>query len=87
MSCYWTIYCKTCDDSHEFAQSNHAREFMTLLITHASVIASINPLFEDKSDWREIELRSTCGYIDVGWFAVHHTHKLVPRDEYGREYC
>ena len=84
MSCDWNIYCKTCGSTHEFIDANHRKDLMVVLITHASVIAALHPLVNDNGTWVDIDIHTCYGNIDVGWFHTHHTHELVPRDEYGR---
>jgi hypothetical protein len=56
---------------------------MSVLITHASAIANLHSLVTDDKTWAEIKLKTPYGYIDVGWFKDHHTHELIPRNEYG----
>jgi hypothetical protein len=85
MSCDWNIYCKTCDSTHGFADANYQKELMVMLIAHASEIAGLLPLVKDDSvPWIEITVRTTYGSLDIEWFHEHHTHVLVPIDEYGR---
>jgi hypothetical protein len=84
MSCDWNIHCKTCHDTLEFGDANHATDLMRVLIKHAPAIAALAPLIDDPGTFYELELNAGRWRIDISWFAAHARHELVPIDEYGR---
>jgi hypothetical protein len=83
MSCDWSVYCKTCNETHDFTDANHQKDLMLVLITHARAIAGLSPLMQDNRTFADISLTTSYGTIDVEWFRRHLEHELVPRDEYG----
>lgn len=84
MSRDWYIHCKTCHDTLEFSDANHATELMRVLIAHAPAIAALAPLIDDPRTFYAVELHAGRWRIDVNWFADHAQHEIVPIDEYGK---
>lgn len=81
MSCDWDIYCRTCNESHEFLDANHQEDLMWLLIAHSKEIAALDPLINNSRF--EVQLKCFYGYVRPEWFVKHMGHDLVPRNEYG----
>jgi hypothetical protein len=85
MSCKWHIHCKTCNSLHDFFDANYQKDMMVMLISHASEIAGLLPLMKDvQHQWVAVQLSTSYGPVDIKWFHEHHSHVLVPIDEYGR---
>jgi hypothetical protein len=82
MSCELNIHCLDCNDTNESFSTNNDAGFMRHVIKHRGLIASVAPLFEH---WRIDELRVFNGVIRPEWFEKHSGHRLVIRDEYGRD--
>jgi len=82
MSTDWNVHCLDCKSTHTFDDANHQVEAMAVLCKYASAIASLAPLVRENPNVLELRL-GHYGEIDVFWFADHHTHRLIPINEYG----
>ena len=78
MSCDWDVWCTTCDVGLglDWSHGEHACLALIEQRDELAHMASLNLL--------DIDVRVNGSHIDIGWFARHAGHALVPRDEYGR---
>jgi hypothetical protein len=81
MSCSWDVYCLDCKAEAGF-EVNHVDK-ISAIIRHASTLAALYPLDKELDDF-QVRACEYGGRIDVPFFHLHHTHRLVPRDEYGQ---
>jgi hypothetical protein len=77
VSCDWDVFCLDCQERLGLSDFNHQIDAMRELITAAPLLAQM----------ATTGLGVTAGWgdrpIDTSWFAKHHTHRLIPRSEYG----
>lgn len=83
MSCDYYVYCRACDERHDFNDANHRDRLMAHLIQHAAAIATLAPAL-DGYEGSNLTLGTSYGRVDCAWFARHLGHDLVAVDEYGR---
>lgn len=82
MSCEWDVVCLDCMGQNKMGlHANHGVEFIRAVIANADALAALDKLAQVEPS---IDLRSTHGYLSTSWMAIHHKHRLVAVDEYGR---
>jgi len=85
VSCYWGIYCRTCDDESDMVNANHGEDLCWRLIRLAPHFIAAIPMLENRDTWEDIHIHIDGDRrIDPYWFKKHEGHDLVPRDEYNR---
>lgn len=88
MSCSWDVWCLDCEDGAGLDE-NHSPDLMLAIIRHVHAFAALAEAFDDlQADshavaYPTLRVRGDHAYVHPQWFAKHHTHRLVPRDEYG----
>ena len=91
MSCDWDVYCLDCESSHGFQDTNHEDKLMRELCKIGPSLARLREIWKPIEKLRNyaeplITLNSNrYGYaLSLEWWETHGNHRLVARDEYGR---
>lgn len=88
MSCYWDIYCKTCDECLVDCNVNHGEEDLLRVcldvIPRLIGLAKLLPGLEVSLE--SLGVFSTCGnerFLRLGILIGHEDHVILPKNEYG----
>lgn len=90
MSCDWDVWCLDCDEGHGFSDANHQRNLMAALAKLGPQLAKFAPTMRAiraiEGAYVDANLYVTHDRlpIDFDWFDRHVTHRLIARDEYGK---
>lgn len=90
MSCAWDLWCLDCEDGHGFDDSNHQDRLMVELAKLGPELAKFAPTFQkirempDAYTEPQFFLQFERLRVNFEWFAEHGNHRLIARDEYGR---